>query len=337
MKKTIKITQLPAIRSCLRSIRFGATRTKLLFKVNIVSKFRKNSTSTVTSVGHVYSDNYTEGKTLGRGAYAVVKEGLSMRDGKTFAIKIVNKELLDSKDEIALQREIKILKTLKHPNIIRLHEVYFELDHYYLVTEMMKGGELFNRIVEKKSYCEMESKNLAKSLFNAISHCHSKKIAHRDLKLENLLLVHKGNDAEIKIADFGFAKKMKKPNSLRTKCGTPTYIAPEILNEEYYGLEVDNWSLGVIIYILLAGYPPFQGRKHVLYKKISAADFSFPKKDWERISKSGKDFISGLLTIDKNKRLTSFEALQHKWMNTSKENFENLKQFNVMRGNSDIL
>ena len=112
-----------------------------------------------------------------------------MKDGKTYAVKIVNKEVLDSKDEIALHEEIKILKTLNHPNIIRLYEVYFELDHYYLVTEMMKGGELFDRIVEKESYCEMEARNVAKALFNAILHCHSKKIAHRDLKPENLLLV----------------------------------------------------------------------------------------------------------------------------------------------------
>lgn len=316
---------------------------QLRFKsIEFFPRKRMKSLSSVNTVDKLYCDNYKEGRTLGKGSYSEVKEGFSIKDGNLFAIKIVNKEDLDSADEISLYHEINILKKLKHPNIIRLYEVYHELNYFYLVTELMKGGELFDRIIQKESYTEMEARNVARKLFSAIAYCHSQNIAHRDLKPENLLLVNTENDTEIKIADFGFAKKMKKPNSFRTKCGTPAYVAPEILNEEFYGLEVDNWSLGVIVYIVLSGSAPFKGGKNHVYKKVRTADFDFSGREWCETSESAKNFVSMLLTVNRNKRLTAQAALEHNWMKESNRrlssndltrNLEILKEFNASRKN----
>lgn len=146
-----------------------------------------------------------------------------------------------------------MLNELKHEHIIRLYGVYEEPSYYYLITEQMKGGELFDRIVSKSFYNEKEARDVCKILFEAIGYCHSKSIAHRDLKPENLLLQSEDNDSAIKIADFGFAKKVLTPNSLTTQCGTPGYVAPEILEGVAYDTKSDMWSLGVIIYILLGG------------------------------------------------------------------------------------
>merc|ERR1712085_136316 len=149
--------------------------------------------------------------------------------------------------------EIQVLNELQHPHIIRLYKVFEEKDFWYLITEKMMGGELFDRIVAKSYYNEKEARDVCKILFEAIGMCHDNAVAHRDLKPENLLLRSEDNDSEIKIANFGFAKKVLKPNSLTTQCGTPGYVAPEILEGNAYDTKSDMWSLGVIVYILLGG------------------------------------------------------------------------------------
>ena len=183
---------------------------------------------------------------LGEGAFSVVKEGTHKQTSRTFAIKIVTKAKLTKEDELALKDEIDVLKELKHPHIIRLYDVFDEPQYYYLVTEQMRGGELFDRIVAKQYYNEKEARDVCKTLFEALAYCHSKKIAHRDLKPENLLLQSPNNDRELKIADFGFAKRCPSTNCLTTQCGTPGYVAPEILEGVPYGTQSDMWSLGVI-------------------------------------------------------------------------------------------
>lgn len=155
---------------------------------------------------------------MGEGAFSVVKDGSHKQTGESFAIKIVTKEKLTDEDAVALQDEIAILKDLRHPHIIMLYDVFDEPQYYYLVTEKMSGGELFDRIVQKSYYNEKEARDVCKIIFEAIGYCHERKIAHRDLKPENLLLVG-DDDSEIKIADFGFAKRVTKPNSLTTQCG----------------------------------------------------------------------------------------------------------------------
>ena len=169
-------------------------------------------------------------------------------------------------DCVALKQEIALLKSLRHPNIITLHEHFEDDAHYYLVTEKCAGGEIFDRIVEREFYSELKARNVARALLQAIEYCHDQGVCHRDLKPENLLLTSREDDESFKIADFGFGKRSvglasrgdhNNAYGLSTQCGTPGYIAPEILEGQRYGKGVDIWSAGIITYILLCGYPPF--------------------------------------------------------------------------------
>jgi calcium/calmodulin-dependent protein kinase I len=242
---------------------------------------------------------------------------------------------------LALKEEIDVLQELKHPNIINLHDVFKEKAFYYLVTEKMMGGELFDRIVQKSYYNEKEARDTCLILFNAIKYCHDKKVAHRDLKPENLLLAREDNDMMVKIADFGFAKKVKKPNSLTTQCGTPGYVAPEILEGNPYDEAADMWSLGVIVYILLGGYPPFiEANQRELFRKIRKGAYEFHEEYWGQVSKDAKGLITGLLCVDPANRLTATTALANKWVTSSDEalaasdlgvNLAEFKKFNAKR------
>lgn len=248
--------------------------------------------------------------------------------------------MMDQGDIDALQIEISVMSKLKHPNIIRLYETYIERNYYYLVMEMMVGGELLDRVVQKTFYNEKEARDTCLILFEAMRYCHSKKVAHRDLKPENLLLQSNDSDSDIKIADFGFAKKVP-PAGLRTMCGTPGYVAPEILNRTPYDTQCDLWGLGVIVYILLGGYSPFEEKSQdLLFEKIRAGDYEFHPEFWDPVSEDAKDFIRSLLTLNPRKRLTAAGALQHKWMTSSDEvlqsmdlgaNLNALKKFNAKR------
>jgi serine/threonine protein kinase len=262
-----------------------------------------------------FDGEYARGKTLGEGAFSVVIEATKKGTSESFAVKVVTKSKLTKEDEIALKDEIQVLKELQHQHIIRLYDVYEEKDFWYLVTEKMMGGELFDRIVSKSFYNEKEARDVCKILFEAIGYCHSHSVAHRDLKPENLLLRSEENDSEIKIADFGFAKKVLTPNSLTTQCGTPGYVAPEILEGVPYDMKSDMWSLGVIVYILLGGYPPFiEQNQRELFRKIRKGQYEFHEEYWGSVSADAKDLISCLLTVNPSKRLSAEEALKHKWM-----------------------
>jgi len=288
-----------------------------------------------------FSDSYRIGNTLGKGAYSVVKEGTHKESGNSFAIKIVQKKGLSWEDEAALKDEIQVLRKLNHVHIIRLYEVYEEPSHYYLVTEQMQGGELFDRIVKKSYYNEMEARGVCKILFEAMKYCHSKNIAHRDLKPENLLLMTKDNDSDIKIADFGFAKETTSSACLLTQCGTPNYVAPEILEGVPYGTKADMWSLGVITYILLGGYPPFMDKNQkALFSKIRLGQYEFHDRYWANVSTSAKDLISSLLTTDPFKRVSAEQVLDNPWMKRDATqlsrkdlgaNLQELKNFNAKR------
>jgi len=288
-----------------------------------------------------FHDSYVIGKTLGEGAFSVVKEGKHKATDLNYAVKVVTKSKLSREDEIALKDEIMILKSLKNKYIIRLYDDFDEPKYYYLVTEMMKGGELFDRIVAKTYYNEKEARDVCRILFEALEYCHSRNIAHRDLKPENLLLSSKTNDRDIKIADFGFAKKVTSSECLLTQCGTPGYVAPEILHGVPYGTKADMWSLGVIAYILLGGYPPFiEQNQRELFKKIKKGQYEFHVEYWGQISGDAKDLISSLLTTDPKRRLTSKQALSNTWIMQEDEklmasnlgnNLVEFKKFNAKR------
>ncbi|KAH8058777.1 serine/threonine kinase [Aureococcus anophagefferens] len=255
---------------------------------------------------------------LGTGAFSrVVKATKRMANneaGQAVAVKCITKTPdLKAEDIASLREEVAVLQSIEHPNIIKLYNFYEEKKMFYMVIELMEGGELFERIVKKTFYNEKEARDLIRILLDALAYLHHRHIVHRDLKPENLLLKSPYNDFDIKLADFGFAKKVNG-KSLDTQCGTPGYVAPEILKGAKYGTEVDMWSCGVIVYILLGGYPPFHDDNHaILYRKIKAADYTFEPQYWDQVSDDAKDLIKKMLVVDPDKRLTADQALRHPW------------------------
>jgi serine/threonine protein kinase len=261
--------------------------------------------------------------------------------GAKVAVKCITKTTeLKSEDEASLREEVAVLKFVDHPNIIKLYNFYEEKKMFYMVIELMEGGELFERIVKKTFYNEKEARDLIRILLDALAYLHHRNIVHRDLKPENLLLKSPFNDFDIKLADFGFAKKVSG-KSLDTQCGTPGYVAPEILKGAKYGTEVDMWSCGVIIYILLGGYPPFHDDNHaILYRKIKAADYTFEPQYWDQVSDDAKDLIKKMLIVDPDKRLSADQALRHPWFlvgdhelisRNLSTTLETMKKFNARR------
>ena len=238
----------------------------------------------------------------------------------TYAVKCVNRRKLTEEDEAALLDEVAILKEMRHLHIIRLYDFFVEPSNYYLVMEQMSGGELFDRIVAKAYYSEKEARDVCKIVVEAVAFCHSNNVAHRDLKPENLLLLSPDDDSAVKIADFGFAKKVYAPNSLTTQCGTPGYVAPEILEGLAYDNRADMWSVGVILYILLGGYPPFiENNQRDLFRKIRKGEYEFHEEYWGTVSSEAKALIASLLTVDPNLRLSAKDALENAWIRVDDE------------------
>jgi len=279
---------------------------------------------------------------LGTGAFSTVREGFHRSNSKiSYAVKCVNRKKLTEEDEAALLDEVAILKRMRHMHIIRLYDFFTEPSTYYLVMERMRGGELFDRIVAKAYYNEKEARDTCKIVLEAVGYCHRHNVAHRDLKPENLLLLSESDDSAVKIADFGFAKIVKEPNSLRTQCGTPGYVAPEILEGTPYDERADMWSVGVILYILLGGYPPFiESTQRDLFRKIRKGEYEFHEEYWGTVSSEAKNLISSLLTVDPVERLNADEALRNPWITAGEDalagkdlgaNLEKFKAFNAKR------
>jgi len=237
-------------------------------------------------------------------------------DNKQFAIKVIKKSKLNNEELAVVHDEVEIMHKVNHPNCVQLFEMFENSKKMYMVLELLTGGELFDRIVAKQSFSEKEAAEVIKHVTGAIAHIHKIGIVHRDLKPENLLYLNKDGDSPIKITDFGLAKF--RPNNsvdMHTACGTPGYVAPEVLKNENYTKAVDLWSLGVILYILLCGFPPFYHQKtSELYKLIKKGEFDFPAPYWTDISDSAKDLVRRLLTVDPKTRITAEEVLQHPWV-----------------------
>jgi len=261
-------------------------------------------------------DKVYEFKTeLGRGAFSIVYLTTHRPTGIQYAVKVINKKDLGKDYEKNLKMEVDILKKVNHPNIIALKELFDTPDKLYLIMELVTGGELFDKIVEKGSYTETEASQLVRKIVSAVDYLHNLGIVHRDLKPENLLLKRADNDLEIAIADFGLSKIVGQQMMMQTACGTPSYVAPEVLNASGYGKEVDMWSIGVITYILLCGFPPFYGDTvPEIFEQIMEANFDYPEEYWGSVSKDAKDFINRLLVVDSDKRLTAGDALRHPWL-----------------------
>jgi len=264
--------------------------------------------------------NYEMGKDLGSGNFAVVKEATKTAANKTaeipnkVAIKVIDKAKVEDMNDI--QREIEVMSMLDHPNVVKLFEIYDEPKKMMLVMELVTGGELFDRIVSKGSYTEKDAAEVMKTLCQALSYMHAKKVVHRDLKPENILYSDPSESAAIRVADFGLARVVSGKEMMKTACGTPGYVAPEVLkNKGYDSGAVDMWSTGVILYILLCGFPPFYEEElPALFEQILHARYDFPSPWWDNVSKEAKELVQGLLTIDPVKRLTAAQVMALPWV-----------------------
>ncbi|KAG9489914.1 calcium/calmodulin-dependent protein kinase type 1D [Eleutherodactylus coqui] len=251
---------------------------------------------------------------LGSGAFSEVVLAEEKVTGKLFAVKCIPKKALKGK-ESSIENEITVLKKIKHENIVALEDIYESSSHLYLVMQLVSGGELFDRIVEKGFYTEKDASTLIRQVLDAVFYLHRLGIVHRDLKPENLLYFSQEGESKIMISDFGLSKMEGKGDVMSTACGTPGYVAPEVLAQKPYSKAVDCWSIGVIAYILLCGYPPFYDENDSkLFEQILKADYEFDSPYWDDISDSAKDFISHLMEKDPNKRYTCEQALRHPWI-----------------------
>jgi len=281
-------------------------------------KFPSRSGSMITNtLDDVREKYHVERKEIGHGHYGVVRKCQDRTTGEWLAIKSIKKSKVKRLE--TLRREIQILKEMQHPNIIKLIGVHEDSRYLHLVTELCTGGELFDRIISKTHteeghFSERDAANIIQSILNAIHYCHDEKqIVHRDLKPENFLFLSDEEDSPIKIIDFGLSR-FDNLDIMRTKVGTPYYVAPEVLRKEYTKA-CDIWSIGVITYILLCGYPPFYGDSdRDIFVSVKTGRFDFPSPEWDTISLSAKDFITCLLQTDPSKRLTAGQALNHYWI-----------------------
>jgi len=259
--------------------------------------------------------NYDLKEEIGKGAFSVVHKAISKRTGEIVAVKIIDKkEASSQQDEKRLHTEVNILTRVNHPNIVCLKDMYETSEKMFLVMELVTGGELFDKIVEKGSYSEKDASVIVRKILSAVEYLHMNGIAHRDLKPENLLL-RSESETEVMLSDFGLSKIIGEDTMMQTACGTPYYVAPEVLSATGYGQEVDLWSVGVITYLLLCGFPPFYGESLPdVFEQIMKAEYDFPEPYWNDISKEAKDFINRMLVVDPIKRLNAAQALKHPWI-----------------------
>ncbi|XP_031845217.1 calcium/calmodulin-dependent protein kinase II isoform X30 [Nomia melanderi] len=263
-----------------------------------------------------FSDNYELKEELGKGAFSVVRRCVQKSTGHEFAAKIINTKKLTARDFQKLEREARICRKLQHPNIVRLHDSIQEENCHYLVFDLVTGGELFEDIVAREFYSEADASHCIQQILESVHHCHHNGVVHRDLKPENLLLASKAKGAAVKLADFGLAIEVQgDAQAWFGFAGTPGYLSPEVLKKEPYGKPVDIWACGVILYILLVGYPPFWDEdQHRLYAQIKAGSYDYPSPEWDTVTVEAKNLINQMLTVNPSQRITASEALKHPWI-----------------------
>jgi serine/threonine protein kinase len=277
--------------------------------------------------------------TIGAGNFSEVKLGVSLETGKKYAIKIIDKTkfVMQPNFKQCIKEEIDILTRVKHENVIYIKEVFETKRIIYMVLELVEGGELFNHIVNNQRLSEPEARYLFRQIVEGVHHLHSRGIVHRDLKPENLLLAHRKGPAPpgaaptspfiVKISDFGLSKVLgfdKMSQKMGTVCGTPQYLAPEVImhasTKEGYQAHIDMWALGVILFVMLCGYAPFDDSNQAsLFDQIRKGQYTFDERYWSNISAEAKDLVTRLMCVDPTKRISSADALQHPWLRKDKE------------------
>uniref|UniRef100_A0A8C8FG76 calcium/calmodulin-dependent protein kinase n=1 Tax=Oncorhynchus tshawytscha TaxID=74940 RepID=A0A8C8FG76_ONCTS len=281
-----------------------------------------------------FTEEFQMFEELGKGAFSVVRRCVKVLSGQEYAAKIINTKKLSARGELTY-----FLSFLRP---VRLHDSISEEGHHYLIFDLVTGGELFEDIVAREYYSEADASHCIQQILEAVLHCHQMGVVHRDLKPENLLLASKSKGAAVKLADFGLAIEVEgEQQAWFGFAGTPGYLSPEVLRKDPYGKAVDLWACGVILYILLVGYPPFWDEdQHRLYQQIKAGAYDFPSPEWDTVTPEAKDLINKMLTINPAKRITASEVLKHPWISHRstvascmhrQETVECLKKFNARR------
>jgi len=252
---------------------------------------------------------------LKSGSFATVCRGTHRASGQKVAVKCVLRKDLPPGDDAAIYDEVLILSTLRHGYICPLIDFFEERECYFLIMELMSGGDLFDRIGQRKSYTENDARDLCRKMLESVRYCHENSVAHCDMKPKNLLLVSDDDDVKMKLADFGFATRVYEPESLTKQCGTPFFVAPEVLMRSPYDQQSDMWSCGVIMFLLLGGDLPFAGRSQKqLFRNIVMGNYEFQEEGWAHVSEQAIDLVKKLLVTDPSKRLSSREAMASPWM-----------------------
>jgi len=296
----------------------------------------------LTVMVSVFGQLYDLKEELGKGAFSVVKRCVHRKNGENYAVKVISTAKLTKRDFDKLEREARICQRLRHENIVRMHETCADDSNHYLIFDLITGGELFEDIVAREFYSERDASRCIQQILEAVSFCHKSNIIHRDLKPENLLLESKQSGAAIKLADFGLAVEVQNDkNEFHGFAGTPGYLSPEVIRKEKYGKAVDVWAIGVILYILLVGYPPFWNEDtKLLYEAIKRGEYNFPSPEWDSVSREVKQLIDSMLELDPTKRITAGSALRHPWVSNRdkvaqavhrQETVDCIRKFNARR------
>lgn len=263
-------------------------------------------------------EEYDIGDLLGTGGYGEVYLGVHKKSGAERAIKVITKAP-DAKSNQAVLHEFNVVRKLDHPNLLKMYNLYQDESYFYIVTDIYKGGELFEEIIKRKTFTESDAAELMNNLLSCINYCHKQNLVHRDLKPENILLEESMEMDDLKVIDFGLAESFHDGETLKESVGTIYYMAPEVL-EKKYGSKVDIWSCGVICFILLSGYPPFDGETDEdIEEAILNGGFQFKGSVWDAVSDDAADFIQDLLSYEPNNRPTAEQALQHPWLQNSRK------------------
>ncbi|XP_030890616.1 ribosomal protein S6 kinase alpha-1 [Leptonychotes weddellii] len=263
----------------------------------------------------VFSDGYVVKEMIGVGSYSVCKRCVHKATNTEYAVKVIDKSKRDPSEEIEI-----LLRYGQHPNIITLKDVYDDGKHVYLVTELMRGGELLDKILRQKFFSEREASFVLHTISKTVEYLHSQGVVHRDLKPSNILYVDEsGNPECLRICDFGFAKQLRAENGLlMTPCYTANFVAPEVLKRQGYDEGCDIWSLGILLYTMLAGYTPFANgpsdTPEEILTRIGSGKFTLSGGNWNTVSETAKDLVSKMLHVDPHQRLTAKQVLQHPWI-----------------------
>jgi serine/threonine protein kinase len=297
---------------------------RLLDPLTSGSSKKKKKGQAVSTLPQTFTSNYKMDKLLGSGAFARVFNVVNVATGVEFAAKIVDKAKTPKEHYFMIETEIEVFKRCGHDNVVKMVDYFETPKEWIMVLEKVTGGELLDRISERDRYREEDARKAIRETLMAVEHLHDRGVVHRDIKPENLLLLNDKDDAPIKLADFGTAHVLKdesEDGKLRLRCGTPVYAAPEMIEilinvgeRRGYGRKVDLWGVGIIMFSILGGYPPFWAEEdEETYQKILQGDPGYIPEYWNPVSHEAKDLLAKLFTVDPNKRPSANECLKHAW------------------------